>query len=147
MGENHRLDQCQAWKGTVVAARLTLTLPIRLAMLAAQSVEAAETMLVTKKIEPSSPDGSENFCLKKKVIQDLYAGLMSAYGQSSQGYPEEAYSGASPEAKESSANSKHSCSIRRCKCGILENLERGEGFALGASGSGWAREAPVSAGC
>ena len=49
----------------------TLILPIRLAMLAAQSVDAAETMLVTKKMEPSLPSCSENFCLKKYVTHDL----------------------------------------------------------------------------
>lgn len=50
---------------------LTLTFPNRLAMEEATSIDAAETMLVVKKMEPSWPSGSENLRLKKYVIQDL----------------------------------------------------------------------------
>jgi hypothetical protein len=50
---------------------MVLTLPMRLAMEDATSMDAAEIRLVVKKIEPSSPSGRENLRLKKYVIQDL----------------------------------------------------------------------------
>jgi hypothetical protein len=51
---------------------LTLTLPIRLAIEDATSIDAAEIELVTKKIVPSSPSGKLNLRWKKYVIQDLF---------------------------------------------------------------------------
>lgn len=80
MGENHCLEQYVSSQKLWWGRDITLTLPIRLAMLAAQSVETAEIMLVTKNIEPSCPEGSENFCLKKNVIHDLWDGIVSAMG-------------------------------------------------------------------
>lgn len=49
----------------------TLTLPIRLAIDDATSMEAAEIILVKKNIVPSSPSGRLNLRRKKYVIQDL----------------------------------------------------------------------------
>jgi hypothetical protein len=51
---------------------LTFTLPIRLAIEDATSIDAAEIELVTKKIVPSSPSGKLNLRWKKYVIQDLF---------------------------------------------------------------------------
>lgn len=48
-----------------------MTLPIRLAIEDATSIEAEEMMLVVKKIEPSLPSGRSNLRLKKYVIHDL----------------------------------------------------------------------------
>lgn len=43
----------------------TLMLPMRLAIDEATSMDAAEMMLVVKKMEPSLPSGRENLRLKK----------------------------------------------------------------------------------
>jgi hypothetical protein len=51
---------------------LTFTLPIRLAIEDATSIDAAAIELVTKKIVPSSPSGKLNLRWKKYVIQDLF---------------------------------------------------------------------------
>lgn len=53
-------------------ARLTLTFPIRLEMDDATSMERAEMMPVTEKIDPSVPSARLNFRLKKYVTQDLW---------------------------------------------------------------------------
>lgn len=44
---------------------LTLTLPIRLAIDDATNMDAADIMLVVKKIEPSVPSARSNLRLKK----------------------------------------------------------------------------------
>lgn len=49
----------------------TLTLPIRLAIEDATSVDAEQIMFVTKKMEPRLPSWRSNLRLKKYVIQDL----------------------------------------------------------------------------
>jgi hypothetical protein len=54
---------------------LTLTFPNLLAMDDATNMDAAEMILVVKKIEPSSPSCKENLRLKKYVIQDLSSWL------------------------------------------------------------------------
>lgn len=50
-----------------------MTLPIRLAMEDATSIEMEAMMLVVKKMEARLPSGRENLLRKKYVIQDLYA--------------------------------------------------------------------------
>lgn len=50
---------------------LTFTLPIRLAIDDATSIEAAATILDMKNIVPSWPSGRLNLRRKKYVIQDL----------------------------------------------------------------------------
>lgn len=49
----------------------TLTLPMRLAMEDAISIEMEQMMLVVKKMEARVPSGRENLLRKKYVIQDL----------------------------------------------------------------------------
>lgn len=48
-----------------------MTLPIRLAMEDATSIEMEAMMLVVKKMEARLPSGRENLLRKKYVIQDL----------------------------------------------------------------------------
>lgn len=57
----------------------TLTLPMRLAMDEATSIEAEQIMLVVKKMEARLPSGRENLLRKKYVSQDLY--VVSYYSQ------------------------------------------------------------------
>ena len=56
---------------------LTFTLPIRLAIEDATSIDVAEIELVTKKIVPSSPSGKLNLRWKKYVIQELVESQVS----------------------------------------------------------------------
>ena len=55
------------WVKTIV-----LTLPNRLAMLEAMSIDPAAIMEVVKKRDPSRPSSRPNFHLKKYVTHDLY---------------------------------------------------------------------------
>lgn len=55
----------------------TFTLPMRLAIEEATSIDAAEMELVTKKMVPSSPSGKLNLRWKKYVIQELFRLAMS----------------------------------------------------------------------
>lgn len=48
-----------------------MTLPMRLAMEDAISIEMEQMMLVVKKMEARVPSGRENLLRKKYVIQDL----------------------------------------------------------------------------
>lgn len=51
--------------------KITLTLPNRLAIEDATSMEAAAMLLVMKNMVPSSPSGRSNLRWKKYVIHDL----------------------------------------------------------------------------
>lgn len=55
----------------------TFTLPMRLAIEDATSIDAAEMELVTKKMVPSSPSGKLNLRWKKYVIQALVESQVS----------------------------------------------------------------------
>lgn len=55
----------------------TFTLPMRLAIEDATSIDAAAMELVTKKMVPNSPSGKLNLRWKKYVIQELVESQVS----------------------------------------------------------------------
>lgn len=73
MGKDHSLDEFSISVILMGLNNLTLTLPMRLAIEDAASVDADEMMLVVKNMEPSFPSGNSNLRLKKYVIQDSEA--------------------------------------------------------------------------
>ena len=99
MSKDHRLSMLSVYAQADFRER-ALTLPNLLAIEDATIIEAAEMMLLAKKIDPSFPSGRLNLSWKKKVIQELYCHLAVVRTYRGQG----THRGSSDDSNESRAN-------------------------------------------